>query len=136
MALLRERDINLIIVHCSDSDHLHHDNYESIRKWHVDENGWSDVGYHFLILKSGEVIRCRPLEKKGSHCKGFNKNSIGICLTGKNEFSDAQFKSLKKLTKKLKEEYELNEYDILGHRDFNKNKTCPNFEVLEKIRGL
>lgn len=127
------RSINLLVIHCSDSDYSHHDNYGTIRKWHVEENGWSDVGYHFLILKSGEIAQCRPVEKSGAHCKGFNGSSIGICLTGKEEFSEAQFKSLKKLVQRLKEKYDLNEYDILGHRDLDDRKTCPNFNVLGKL---
>ncbi len=128
------RQIDLLIVHCTDSDIASHDNYKTIRKWHVEENGWSDVGYHFLILKSGEVVICRPIHIKGAHCKKHNSNSIGICLTGKNNFSEKQFSSLKKLVSELKIEFGLNDYDILGHKDLDKNKTCPNFNVYEAIK--
>jgi N-acetyl-anhydromuramyl-L-alanine amidase AmpD len=130
------RKIDLLVVHCSDSDYEHHDNYFSIKQWHVVENGWSDVGYHFLILKSGEIVKCRPVERPGAHCAGFNENSIGICLTGKESFSKEQFRALNELISELQERYKLTVYDILGHKELDEGKTCPNFNVIEKIIGI
>lgn len=120
------RHVDKLIVHCSDSDHLSHDNYETIKKWHVDERGFNDVGYHFMIFKNGAIKKCRPLYKPGAHCKGQNKNSIGVCVTGKNEFSKDQFISLKLLYDNLK--WYFGDIKAYGHRDFS-DKTCPNFEV-------
>lgn len=130
------RNINLIIVHCSDSDIPGHDNIETIRKWHIEENGWSDVGYHYFITKDGEVHSGRSLERAGAHCKGFNKSSIGICLSGRNEFTEEQFQSLRDIIKdELIPNLGLSIIDILGHRDLNKGKSCPNFDVQEILRG-
>ena len=126
------REINVIIVHCSDSDHLSHDNIESIHKWHVDERGWSDIGYHYLITKNGRVHKCRPVHIKGAHCKERNNDSIGICLTGKYEFSSDQFVALQKLVDDLK--WTFGDIDVKGHRDFTNEKTCPNFEVKEILK--
>ena len=81
------RDINSIIVHCSDSNIKSHDNIETIRKWHVDERGWSDIGYHYVITQDGVVHEGRPLSRRGAHARGHNVGSIGICLTGKSLFT-------------------------------------------------
>lgn len=124
-----QRLINLVILHCSDSDIPEHDNIDIIRKWHVEENGWQDVGYHYFIRKCGRVEAGRPEDVIGAHCKGYNKQSIGICLSGRSEFTQAQFLSAAELIKKLLVKYELEIRDILGHRELNKGKTCPNFDL-------
>ncbi len=124
------RQIKRVIVHCSDSERLSHDNYESIYKWHVTEKKWRDIGYHYLILKNGTVKKCRPVHEMGAHCYGQNKESIGICLTGRYEFSSDQYVSLQKLVDELK--WLFGNIEINGHRDFSK-KTCPNFEVKDII---
>jgi N-acetylmuramoyl-L-alanine amidase len=66
-----------------------------IRKWHVEENGWSDVGYHFVIESDGTVRAGRPLDRIGAHARGRNATHIGICLVGYDKFTDAQLKSLR-----------------------------------------
>lgn len=126
------RRIDLIVVHCSDSDVKNHDDIKVITRWHM-ERGFSDIGYHFVITKDGGIHIGRAVWLSGAHAKGFNKQSIGICLTGKNKFSDAQFASLKKLCDNLRKQHGISRRDIVGHRALNTNKTCPNFNVAEYI---
>ncbi len=124
------RKINSIIIHCSASDYAHHDNLSAIRHWHVRERGFSDIGYHFVITKDGSVKVGRPLERVGAHCKGFNQFSIGICLTGKDYFSSEQFTSLHVICLELCEQFGLALSNIKPHNSFNKQKTCPNFDLI------
>lgn len=126
-----KRYIDKLIIHCSCSDILAHDNPETIRKWHVEENGWDDVGYHFIITKDGKIHWCRPMVEVGAHCKGHNLTSIGICLTGEYKFSREQKDSLKILTENLKDLFNLENRHLWEHRSFNKKKTCPNFDLEE-----
>lgn len=127
------RKVDLIVVHCSDSDHKHHDNLETIRNWHVKENGWSDIGYHYFITKDGLIHPGRPLKTPGAHVAGHNAHSIGICLSGKHEFTKEQMASLEKLCFDLCKTYGLEKSDILGHRDLQPLKTCPNFDIHKEI---
>lgn len=127
------RKIDLIVLHCSASDNSKHDNLKVIRDWHVFDRGFSDVGYHFIITKDGKVHTGRPIERAGAHCKGYNRNSIGICLTGLNKFSQAQFDACRELVNELILEFGLTVIDVLPHNQFNKNKTCPNFNIWEKV---
>ena len=120
------RKLNKIILHCSDSDAPLHDNIEIIREWHKGR-GFNDVGYHFYIQKSGFIQRGRSIDVIGSHCYGQNRESIGICLGGKNHFKLIQFATLQQLIHSLFTI--LGELEIYGHNEFNKNKTCPNFDV-------
>ena len=42
------RDINEIIVHCTATPEGRPVSVATVRKWHK-ANGWSDIGYHYLI---------------------------------------------------------------------------------------
>jgi hypothetical protein len=127
------RDITRIIVHCSDSDISAHDDISVIREWHVHERGFNDVGYHFFIKSNGDIQEGRPLELAGAHVHGHNTDSIGICLHGKYIFTPAQFKALRRLVLTLRFEYDIPEENVHGHREFSNYKTCPNFNVREKL---
>jgi len=121
------RRISEIIVHCSDSPHGRGDDVETIRRWHIEERGWNDIGYHYVITETGEVQEGRPLAQVGAHCEGHNADSVGICLIGNDCFTQAQFAALRGLVAKLKERFEINR--VVGHSYYNKKKTCPNFNV-------
>ena len=125
---LSKRTITKIIVHCSDSDVTGHDNVEVIKKWHVKERGWDDIGYHFVITKNGKVHGCRPLTKAGAHCLGHNADSIGICLTGKEVFSPDQYFTLAWLLSDLLKDNPTIK-TVKPHRYYNEDKTCPNFNL-------
>ena len=133
------REIDKIIVHCSDSDF---GDMELIDRWHK-ERGWDGVGYHFVITNGvicprskyraecdGLVQVGRDIEKQGAHCRGENKTSIGICLIGKHHFTAKQLcVALPTLLHYYMRGYGLNEKQVFGHRDFNDKKTCPNIDT-------
>lgn len=127
-----KRKINFIVIHCSDSDHGHHDNIETINQWHL-ARGFNKIGYHYFIDKTGNVFKGRNEEDVGAHVKGFNSNSIGICLSGKNIFTPEQFHSLEILLIDLCGRFDLEKKDILSHCDLDKKKTCPNFDLKKLV---
>ncbi len=119
---------NKIIVHHSAIGGSDDVTAADIHRIHL-QNGWSGIGYHMFIRKSGLVETGRPLEDVGAHTYQYNSNSIGICLSGNfNEENptDAQLTSAKKLISLLCQMYSLspNEHTIFGHRDFNAT-ACP-----------
>lgn len=57
---------------------------EDIHRWHLG-NGWSGIGYHFLVRKDGSVHRGRPIDTVGAHTYGANSDSIGVCFEGNFE---------------------------------------------------
>lgn len=127
------RKIDKIIVHCSATKPTQNIGAAEIDAWHK-KQGWDEIGYHFVIRRSGEIENGRAVEKIGAHCKGHNADSIGICLVGgidtagkpENNFTDAQFASLRKLVLELKAKFNI--LYIFGHNEFA-NKACPCFNV-------
>jgi N-acetylmuramoyl-L-alanine amidase len=122
------RIIRRHIVHCSASEH---GDVAEIRRWHK-ARGWLDVGYHFVIRRDGEIEIGRTLDQIGAHCEGQNLDSVGTCLVGNTNFLPGQFAALRRVHAMLKGLFP--ELTVHGHRDFNKHKTCPNFEVREYLK--
>lgn len=127
--MLVKSKIKFIVVHCSDTSDEKNLDVTDIHKMHL-KFGWDGIGYHKVILRSGEIKNGRPEYWIGAHVKGKNNISLGVCLIGRNKFTDLQFYSLEKLLKKWKVCYP--KATILGHCDTGEtNKTCPNFDVIE-----
>lgn len=131
------RDIDLLVIHCAATPPSADIGVEEIRHWHVDERGWSDVGYHYIIRRDGLVEGGRDVEIAGAHARGHNANSIGVCLVGGVDeqgqpdanYTRAQWASLARLIRSLKASYP--EAGILGHRDLpGVTKACPVFDAI------
>ena len=131
------RDIWHISVHFSDSPHKHHDNVESIRQWHL-ERGWSDIGYHYIITKNGDIETGRPIQRVPAAVKGHNRGNIAICLTGRDYFSPSQFRSLRRLVENLMFAWEITKENVKGHNEYSGHETrgCPNFDVKQVLWGV
>lgn len=120
--------MKLIVIHCSDSPHGRGDDAATIHKWHT-QRGWAGVGYHWVITETGKRQAGRPEYWTGSHVKNYNTGSIGICLIGRETFTDEQFSELTALLRELKARYP--QAEIKGHYQLDPKKTCPNFNVPE-----
>jgi N-acetylmuramoyl-L-alanine amidase len=121
--------INSIVVHCSASPQGRGDDASTIHRWHL-ENGWSGIGYHYVILEDGEVQKGRPDYWTGAHASGHNVGSIGICLIGMGgDATREQMLSLRNLAKGLTHKHKGSR--LFGHSDLDPiNKPdCPGFNV-------
>lgn len=125
------RSIKEIIVHCTASDVEKHDKHalKYLHKFHVLENGWSDIGYHYVISKSKGLEIARPIIRTGSHVRGRNNYSIGIVLCGLNDFDEYQFIVLEKLLINLVCIFEIHPDSVLGHGEIDPSKSCPNIDM-------
>lgn len=118
--------IKYLVVHCSDTDSDVDIGAKEIHSWHQ-AKGWDGIGYHFVIRRNGEVEAGRPEYWKPAHVKGLNAVSLGVCLVGKDVFTDAQLDSLRMVLGNWIGQHR--EAKVVGHRDLNRNKTCPNFDA-------
>lgn len=106
----------------------------AIRKYHVEHNGWRDIGYHFLIRKSGAVEPGRPLAQLGAHATGAN-DTIGICVAGNGDvepWTPAQHSAVIALCVEKCRAHGFGADRVGGHREVVRlfggaptSKTCP-----------
>ena len=126
--------ITRIVVHCSDSPHGQGITAEDVHRWHSEPppngNGWSGIGYHYVIEENGTVTPGRPEYWQGAHAKGYNKDSLGLCVMGRDdtEFNGAQLMALRGLYDHLTQKYP--QATWFNHYDLNPGKTCPGFDAV------
>ena len=114
-----------------------------MKNYHVNQNGWSDIGQHFTTFPDGSILTGRSLEKSAACILGQNAN--GICIehlgnfdTGKDVMTEAHRETIVRMTSKLCTRFNLpvNTTTILYHHWFDlstgqrnngvkNNKSCP-----------
>jgi N-acetylmuramoyl-L-alanine amidase len=135
------RALKRIILHCTATPEGKHFDVATIRRWHVKDRGWKDIGYHYVIYIDGSVHEGRPIEQAGAHTSGHNADSIGITYVGgcdskmkaKDTLNEAQETAMVNLIKALREEH--GELSLHGHNEFAA-KACPSFKVKDKFGWL
>lgn len=128
------RDIDRIIIHASATRPDQNITAKNIKRWHVEDRGWSDIGYHYVIKRDGTLEKGRDIKNAGAHVYGYNEGSIGVCLVGgvdkfnapEQNYTANQYYSLKKLLDVLCVTFP--NADIIGHNDVS-DKNCPCFDV-------
>lgn len=56
-----------------------------IQAYHQGHNGWSDIGYNYLVDAAGQVFVGRGRDAQGAHCAGSNRRAIGVCFLGNDD---------------------------------------------------
>jgi N-acetylmuramoyl-L-alanine amidase len=101
------------------------------------KQGWTDIGYHYVIRRDSAVDMGRPVRLIGAHASGYNTGSIAICLVGgldkdgkpEDNFTLGQKRTLSRLLINLFT-YLGGPVEVLGHRDLpGVKKDCPCFDV-------
>jgi N-acetylmuramoyl-L-alanine amidase len=135
------RPLKRIILHCTATPEGKHFDVATIRRWHVKDRGWKDIGYHYVIYIDGSVHEGRPVEQTGAHTSGHNADSIGVVYVGgcdskmkaKDTLNEAQETAMVNLIKALREQH--GEMSLHGHNEFAA-KACPSFKVKDKFGWL
>lgn len=130
---------------------------KAIQDLHQDIRGWSDIGYQFVVDRSGRVYQGRPfldgsttLEEvpalaMGAHVGGANTGNIGVCLLGcyhpsegshcEQQITTESMDTYISLFGYLSESYNVAPEQIRGHRDFSAT-SCPgdnNYVLLPQL---
>ena len=133
---MNRKRTNWLVLHCSATRAIQDVGLREVTQWHRAQ-GWYGCGYHFIIRRSGKLETGRALESIGTHVKGHNTDSVGICLVGglnnatfkpENNYTPQQWDTLRKLLTGLLKKYP--KAKVLGHRDFaGVAKACPCFNA-------
>lgn len=110
-----------------------------VHGWHRNQ-GWSGIGYHYLIRKDGTIEQCRPRDAVGAHCYGENWHTVGVNIVGNFEEAepeDKQMEAAQRLLAALCQNYGLEpgQNTIFGHRDFNAT-ACPGRNLYARLPEL
>lgn len=166
---ITNRFIDEIIIHCSATKEGINYSVDKIDAAHkarkfstyTDEKGKIRyIGYHYIILLDGTIIKCRPESKIGCHASGHNTRSIGICYIGGLDARDSNGKMIKdtrtpqqkasliKLIKDIKKRYGTIAR-VIGHRDISPDlngngiiepyefiKGCPCFDAIKEYSNI
>jgi len=125
--MLEIDNVRYLVVHCSDTPDDEPLTARDIHSMHLGF-GWHGVGYHRVINRDGVVEQGRPDYWIGAHVYGHNEESVGVCLIGRNQFTDLQFDSLEVVLREWTLKYP--KAEVVGHCDFEyTEKTCPNFDA-------
>ncbi|MDP2377800.1 peptidoglycan-binding domain-containing protein [Reyranella sp.] len=126
------RAVHTLFIHCSASDRPEHDDVAVMRDWHVNGNGWADVGYHYYVKRDGTIQPGRPLEKTpAAQGDGYNAGTIAICFGGltKSKFTSEQFRAGAAMVRAMYDAYGERgvRLRVRGHREVTP-KECPVFD--------
>jgi N-acetylmuramoyl-L-alanine amidase len=134
---------DFIIVHCSATSPSMDIGKEEITDWHVNGNGWLNLGYHYVIRRCGIIEVGRPLDVVGSHVYGYNSRSVSVCLVGgveedkvtpSDNFEQKQYKNLLLTLGFLHQIYPTAQ--ICTHNSLDPSKACPSFSQERLEEGL
>ena len=102
----------------------------SIQDLHMNDRGWADIGYHYLIGKEGTIFEGRQVSARGTHTESYNTGSLGVCFMGNFEEetpTQAQLAAGQNLLSWVSIELQLTH--VAGHFEFNNISVCPGSQL-------
>jgi N-acetyl-anhydromuramyl-L-alanine amidase AmpD len=119
--------------------------FAELRRWHMQDRGWADIGYHHVIDRDGAVMAGRPETTIGAGVAGHNNGVIHVCLLGGHgsaetdqfaeNFTPEQDAALRKLIEEISSRAAITR--VSGHNEYAA-KACPGFHVrgwLQRDKG-
>ena len=124
-----------IMLHHSLTDDSGSVSWGAIRRYHVETNGWRDVGYHFGVERIGdynEVLLGRALDEDGAHCYQdlMNRIALGVCFVGNFDLAPPPDEMLRVTARHLRSIMSnlgipADEAHVRMHRQHATYKSCP-----------
>lgn len=136
------REIHTIILHHTASPAT--TTVDTIRRWHTQGNGWSDIGYHYVVRLGDDghwtVEKGRPESRTGAHDGGENRGSLGIVVCG--DYTDQPLPeyaeiALCALVAAKCIEYGVPVERVEGHGEYEPDDTptrCPGYDM-DRVRA-
>ena len=81
MTLKERKRTDYVVIHCSKTSETEDIGVSELKAKFI-EDGWSDIGYHYVIRRDGTVEEGRQIDSVGGHLFGWDSVCLGICLVG------------------------------------------------------
>lgn len=150
--------VNHVVVHHAAGSNSNTDYTQVVRDiylLHTQVNGWSDIGYNYLVAQDGSIYTGRDPGSgaqdnvMGAHFCAHNSGTMGVCLLGNYESAQPTSATLGSLNSiiafKLHKEglepgdthlHALGEFEaVIGHRD-GCSTACPGENVYQKLNDI
>ena len=138
------------VIHCTATPEGRHVSVADIEKWHLQERGWSQVGYSDLITLDGSLMNLVPHDTDNevdateitNGVWGINAVSRHVAYAGgvthtglaKDTRTPRQMATLIDLVRYTIKRHP--QIQIAGHNQFDPTKFCPSFDVPEWLRAI
>jgi len=154
-------NVTHLIIHHSAANTVSNDYAAVVRTywdWHVNGNGWDDIGYNWLVDPNGVLYKGRAWKSDteenilGAHNSGKNSGTSGICFIG-NYVSDIPneigLNKVADIAAFLCDKYEIDpsgksyhaaigkENDnITGHGQSGGGTSCPGTQLINRMQSI
>ncbi|MFW6038876.1 MAG: peptidoglycan recognition family protein [bacterium] len=111
---------------------------EHDRHIHVDDRGWGDIGYHYIIDRAGRVWEGRDLRYQGAHVSEHNEHNLGIMCLGnfdRQKPTEAQLRTLIDTLQTLRKTYSVPVSRIYTHQELTPTR-CPGSNLQPRMVSI
>ena len=154
-------DVTHLIIHHSAGNTVSNDFAAVVRAYwdyHVNSNGWDDIGYNWLVDPDGVLYKGRAWKSSteenvmGAHNSGKNGNTAGICLIGNyvsNVPSEEGLNGIADISAFLSQKYGIDPLgesyhaalgtvndNIDGHGQSGGGTACPGTQVINRLQVI
>lgn len=98
----------------------------TIQNFHMDTNGWPDIGYNWLVDRNGTIYEGRlyNFDAIGTHAANNNTRAVGCCFIGRDgDVTSAAKAAIRRIYDEACRRCN-KQLQMLGHRDVNQT-SCP-----------
>lgn len=154
-------NVTHLIIHHSAGSTTSNDFAAVVRSYwdyHVNSNGWDDIGYNWLVDPNGVLYKGRAWKSEneenviGAHNSGKNSNTTGICFIGNyvsNIPSDLGLNKISQISAFLCEKYGIDPLghsyhaaigrdndNIDGHGQSGGGTACPGTQLINRLQVI
>ncbi|MCP5061212.1 MAG: T9SS type A sorting domain-containing protein [Ignavibacteriae bacterium] len=154
-------NVTHLIIHHSAGQTVSSDYAAVVRSYwdyHVNSNGWSDIGYNWLVDPNGVLYKGRAWKSstqenvQGAHNSGKNGNTVGICFIGhyvSNIPSEAGLYKVAGISAFLCDKYSIEPLgesyhsaisktndNIDGHGQSGGGTACPGTQIINRMQFI
>jgi hypothetical protein len=112
-----------------------------MQAYHMDNNGWCDIGYHFVVSQAGLIYQGRSdARRPGAHVGNQNAGNVGVSLIGnydRDPLVQVQIDAMLRILSWIRASYPGITWDrdhVKGHREWPGQSTaCPGRNFMPRF---